>query len=290
MESVSTIIPAYNAERFIANAVNSALAQTHARHEIFVVDDGSTDDTPRVLRRFGDAVRVIHQANGGHVRARNHGAQRASGDWLAFLDADDEWLPEKLEKQLRAAEGDVGLIYTDRENFGEIGRVGTRASTATPLCEGDVFERLLLGNFITVSSVLVRREWFERLGGFDADLLVCEDWDLWLRFSAAGGIVRAVEEALTRYRWHSASMTNNQERMCQGRLRVLERALASTRGKAVSRSLASRARGSVWKCSAWYAARWKPSMSLRWYLESARHWPWDLDVYKWMLKCCLKRI
>lgn len=287
---VTTLIPVFNGAEFVATAVRSALDQRNVDVEVIVIDDGSTDDTPQVLRAFGNDIRVLTQKNAGHVCARNNGAALSSGQWMAFLDADDEWLPDKLSKQLAAAaNGDIGMVYTDRENFGEIDRthvIGSSPATST-MYDGDLFERLLFGNFVTVSSAMVRRDWYERLGGFDERLRVCEDWDMWLRFSAAGGIAAVCREPLTRYRWSQTSMSYNQQRMCDGRVGVVRKALASERGRAVSASARRRALAMAWGSSAWYAAPTHPGSAMKWYLRSSFYQPLNLAIYKNMLKCCL---
>jgi glycosyltransferase involved in cell wall biosynthesis len=289
MPTVSTIIPAYNAAAYIRQAVTSVLNQRDVSVEVIVVDDGSTDETGQILQEFGSSVRTLYQANAGHVKARNRGARIARGTWLAFLDADDEWLPEKLTKQLALADEQTGLIYTERLNFGDCQRVAERQSKGQKLWEGDVFAQLLMGNFITVSSVIIRKEVFEELGGFEEDLLVCEDWDLWLRYAARGGRVRVCREGLTRYRWHEGAMSHNLERMLHGRLKVLERALALPRGKALPESFVRRAISREWEISAWYAALVQPRKALAWYLRSALYWPWNVSTYKGMVKCLLGR-
>lgn len=289
MPTVTTIIPAYNAAAYIEQAVDSALAQRGVDHEVIVIDDGSTDNTWELLRKYGERIRAVRQANAGHVRSRNRAAQMARGDWLAFLDADDEWLPDKLASQLAVAEEQTGMVYTDRVNFGEIGRVAERQSDSIPLFEGDTFERLLFNNFVTVSSVIIRKSWFDRLGGFDPELLVCEDWDLWLRLTAEGGLVKLCPEPLTRYRWHASSMSNNQTRMCEGRFRVLRRALATPRGQRLSWLTTLRAQSSVWACSAWHASVAQPWTAAGWYLRAAACWPLDFSPYKGIARILLRR-
>jgi glycosyltransferase involved in cell wall biosynthesis len=287
MGTVSVIIPAYNAAAFVGDAVRSALAQRNMDREVIVIDDGSTDDTPRVLAEFGSAIRYQRQANAGHIAARNHGARLARGEWLAFLDADDVWLPEKLERQLAVAGAETSLVYTDRVFFGDTSRVTVRQSDVYELHEGDVFESLLLRNFITVSSVMIRRSWFDRLHGFDPEPYGSEDWDLWLRFAAEGGLVRVCREALTRYRFSTSSMTSRHEQMTEGRIKVIERTLRLPRSRTLSRAVVRRALSNVWLDSAWYAAVAQPRKAMAWYLRALYYAPLDPQPYKGLVKTCL---
>lgn len=283
----SVIIPAYNAEAFISQAVSAALESRGVDLEVIVVDDGSTDGTWSILERFGSAVRRVRQDRGGPYRARNLAAELARGAWLAFLDADDDWSPEKLAVQLKAAEAGAALIYTDRLNFGEFGRYKERQSDSVTLHEGDVFEALLLGNFITLSSVLMRRDWFERLGGFSTEHHGVQDWDLWLRYSAAGGMVKLCPEPLTRYRIHAQQMSGDQKARAREREAVIRRALATPRGRGVSRPLARRALANSWEIAAWQSLEGNRGAALVDYLRAAYYWPWNLRLYKGMIKCAL---
>ncbi|ODP36480.1 glycosyltransferase family 2 protein [Sphingomonas turrisvirgatae] len=172
---VSVIIPAYNAARWIKATLRSVAAQTHRALEVIVIDDGSTDDTVAIAERFatGDPrFRVMRQANAGVAAARNHGASLAQSDWLAFVDADDLWTPDKTERQiaaLAAAGPDAGLCYSwyvmidsaDTVIYREPGRA----------IEGTVLDTLFVENFIgNGSAALVRRDAFERVGGFEPAL------------------------------------------------------------------------------------------------------------------------
>lgn len=287
MPQVSVIIPAYNASAYVAQAVQSALGQRGVDLEVIVIDDGSTDDTPKVLATFGESIRVVRQSNAGHVKARNHAAQLARGEWLAFLDADDEWLPDKLAKQLQLAEEDTALIYTGRQNFGDCGRIASLQSVEE-LLEGDVFDMLLLGNFLTVSSVIIRKTWFEQLEGFNAEPYGCEDWDLWLRCAARGGRIRVCREPLTRYRWHTTSMSFNHDRMCYGRFKVLERALALPRSRQAPWSVRRRALAYAWVVSAAYAANNSRWTALKWYIRSLTCWPFIGEAYLGIAISCLR--
>ena len=205
MLKISVVIPAYNAAPFIAMTVRSALQQTYQDLEVIVVDDGSSDGTAACLEEFGDRIRVIRQANAGVARARNAGVALATGSWIAFLDADDLWLPNKLELQM--ASTTAPLSYTNRFNIGARGGLPVVQSDSTPMREGDVFMPLLLeGNFITNSSVLIRRDVFEASGGFESSVSPAEDWDLWLRLAVSGGHARLVTQILGRYRVQPSSM------------------------------------------------------------------------------------
>ncbi|HVW70813.1 MAG TPA: glycosyltransferase family A protein, partial [Steroidobacteraceae bacterium] len=207
---VTVIIPTFNAAQYVEHAVESALASRGVPVEVIVVDDGSVDDTWRLLERFDPArVRRLRQDHGGPYRARNLAAREARGEWLAFLDADDDWEPGKLASQLRLADERTSLVYTDRLNFGDLARLSERQSDGVRLWDGDIFEPLLLGNFITLSSVLMRKSAFERLGGFEVERRGVQDWDLWLRYAADGGWVGLCREPLTRYRLHAGQMSND---------------------------------------------------------------------------------
>jgi glycosyltransferase involved in cell wall biosynthesis len=230
MPTVSVVIPAYNAAPYIADTVRSVLCQTYQDVEIIVVDDGSTDGTLARLEEFGDRIRVHQQANGGVARARNTGVGLSTGSWIAFLDADDLWLPNKIERQMTIT--DAPLTFTDRYNFGARGDLPELQSLVTPMRGGDLFVPLLLeGNFITSTSVMIRRALFEQLGGFYTGLNGTEDWDLWLRVAERNPI-GFCSEPLVRYRFHAAGISRNFARMNRERTEVISRALATERGRA----------------------------------------------------------
>jgi len=176
---ISVVIPAYNASAWVAEAIESVLAQTVPPHEIIAVDDGSTDDTRDVLAKYGDRVKVVTQQNQGVAAARNHAARVSSGDWIAYLDADDVWHPRKLELQAEAIRQrpDVGLLGT---RAGDVHGVGTSVEREPRLAPLEWTE-LAVKNHFTASSVMVRRELLELVGGFDTELHGPEDYDLWLR-------------------------------------------------------------------------------------------------------------
>ncbi|MGO9273601.1 MAG: glycosyltransferase family 2 protein [Terriglobia bacterium] len=210
---VSVVIPAYNAARWIAGTLDSVLAQTFRNFEVIVVDDGSSDETPQVVAGYGSRVRYLRKENGGAASARNVGIHASGGPYIAFLDADDLWLPEKLQLQmdLFSRHPDLAWVYSDAMVFdGEAGQELHKytISDVTKLCTGDVLRALLLFNFIASPTPVIRRDVFDAVGYFNEASLMrgLEDWDMWLRI-AAKYQVRSVDRPLARYRLHATSTT-----------------------------------------------------------------------------------
>jgi len=187
---VSVVIPAYNAESCVGRAIRSVLAQTHPVREVIVVDDGSKDATAAVVAGFSAPVRYVHQPNAGVSAARNRGIREADGDWVAFLDADDEWLPEKLGRQME--------LLTTRPDLRWCGcrpayvRAGESTPAQIPPSLLEVlrapaavafFDSVRRGLVFQPSGVLVQRAVLQEAGGFDETLRVNEDRDLWWRIA-----------------------------------------------------------------------------------------------------------
>jgi glycosyltransferase involved in cell wall biosynthesis len=206
---VSVIIPTYRRSAFLPSALESVFAQTYSNFEVIVVEDGS-HDAADALAPYRDRLKYLWQPNQGAAVARNTGASKARGDWLAFLDDDDFWAPHKLERQIAAAAGstEVGLVHTDHLMLDSRGlRLARRALPRERIPSGWVSKELFLSNFIVTSSTLIRRTDFERVGGFVADREVAEDVELWLRLSRVCQIL-FVPEPLTTYRDHDDSLSS----------------------------------------------------------------------------------
>lgn len=188
---ISVIIPAYNAETTIFSTIESCLSQTCPPAEIIVVDDGSTDNTGSIAKAIGNTTKVFRKENGGPASARNFGARKARGTWLAMLDADDLWHPTKLERR---------IIHSDASDIGLIHCFAQHSNIDTP--EFLSFELLWKNNYIINPSVLIRKSAFLELGGFDEDpnLISAEDYNLWLRLAASRWKIKTCREILVNYR------------------------------------------------------------------------------------------
>ena len=206
---VSVIIPTYNRWPMLGEAVDSVLAQTAAGHELIVVDDGSTDETPLRLRDYGARLTVLTQSRRGVAAARNAGVRHASGRYLAFLDSDDLWHPSKLERQLDFMEGNprAEICQTDEIWIRNGVRVNPRHKHRKP--SGDIFRASLELCLVSPSAVMMRRELFERAGGFDESLPVCEDYDLWLRISKDTQIPLIPEALVTKRGGHPDQLSRS---------------------------------------------------------------------------------
>jgi glycosyltransferase involved in cell wall biosynthesis len=190
---ISAVIPAYNAEKYIARSINSVLNQTCPVDEIIVVDDGSTDSTAEVIKSYGRKVRYIHQQNAGVSAARNTGIQAATCEWVAFLDADDEWLPEKIERQVENIKNNPHLVWTTG-NYIECLCDEDRRAEHTPVSQCLRYQKNLDYYDIYVQAnqlyqgghticMLIQKKVFDEVGRFSVDLSLAEDIDLWLRIA-----------------------------------------------------------------------------------------------------------
>jgi len=226
---VSVIIPCYNYGRFVGEAIQSVLGQTYRSLEVIVVDDGSTDNTREAVYSFNDTrIKYIYQQNAGVNAGRNTGIKEAKGEFIAFLDADDLWYPEKLEKQLLLFEKDpeIGLVYClfayfDSESGNIIG-----FHKEYKCFRGNVLEKLYGKNFIGSPTPVIRREVFEKTGLFETDDQSVDDWTLWTKI-AFHYKIDYVPEVLAKYRIHIGAISyRTVDKFRKWRLNYLERMAA----------------------------------------------------------------
>ncbi len=222
---VSVVIATYNCRQYVANAITSVLNQTYVWFELHVVDDGSTDGTAQEVARFLDDVRVQYhyQPNAGHASAKNHGLRLCRGEFVAFCDADDMWLPDKLALQVsRFADNDrLGVIYTRTALMNEHGAPLPRNRSDEPKYpSGRVTADLFKLNFVPFGTALIRRRCLVELGLFDPRHGTSIDWELWLRISLHYDFL-FVDDETHRYRLWPGQMSQDWRRLYDHAFRIM---------------------------------------------------------------------
>ena len=232
-ERVSVIIPTYNRASYIRDAIESVLVQTYPVFEIIVVDDGSTDNTREIVCQYGDPVIYICQKNGGPGSARNKGLQNARGDFIAFLDSDDIWTPQKVEIQIDFFRKNphVDLVFGHMANFSD-----TNTNNVEPeILNQEVYnyfrnnsydpkyalDYLIIEDIIPTPSVMLKSNCLNKVGFFNENLLCAEDYDYWLRF-AYNNNLGFIDQVLVRRRLHGKNIIDNYLLRERSRLAVLE--------------------------------------------------------------------
>lgn len=225
---ISVVIPTHNRAGTLPRALDSVRSQTLPADEIIVVDDGSDDASAELLARDYPEVLCLQQANQGVSSARNLGIRRARGDWIALLDSDDAWLPEKLAKQAQAVNKNPNqrICHTDEIWIRNGARVNPMRKHAKQ--GGRIFQHCLPLCVISPSSVLLHRSLFDDYGLFDPALPACEDYDLWLRLCAHEAVVFIEEPLIVKYGGHQDQLSRRHWGMDRFRVQALEKLLRST--------------------------------------------------------------
>ena len=223
---ISVIIPVYNRRDLVGRAIRSVQAQTCQDFELLVIDDGSDDDTAgQVREEFGNALRLlVRPENQGVSAARNHGIGKARGEWLAFLDSDDEWLPEKLEKQVEALQKS-GLLVCHTDEIWIRRGVRVNPHKHHRKFGGDIFLQALPLCIMSPSSIIVHRTVFEHVGLFDETLPACEDYDFFLRLTCRYEVVLLEEKLIVKYGGHADQLSHAYYAMDRFRVRALDKLL-----------------------------------------------------------------
>ena len=288
---VSVVTAAYNMDRYVREAVDSVLAQDWPALEVIVVDDGSTDDTPRVLEAYAGNPRgtVVRQANGGQTKAKNAGLRAARGELVGFCDADNAWLPGKLRRQvpaLLAAPG-AGVVYGDIALIDGEGRPLPKPTTKR--WGGRITGRLLADNFVTFNTTLVPRRVLAEFGGFDESLRMAIDYDLWLRISTKYEFLY-LPETCVNYRIWGGQMSHRTGERLESYFRLLERFLArypdSVRASDVARAYAH-----TWVTRGmWRATQGDRAGAWRDFGRALRRRPLDVRLWRTAAAVALGRI
>jgi glycosyltransferase involved in cell wall biosynthesis len=227
--TVSIIIPAHNVAPYIGETLASVMAQSFTDYEVFVVNDGSTDETEAKLAPFRERIIYLEQENRGVSAARNAALRVARGRYIALLDGDDIWMPDYLKTLVARLEGkaQIDVIYPNAIFFGSPRWEGRLFMDAYPSSEPVTFEKLLTRECVIFVSSVFRREVMEAVGGYDETLGECEDFDLWLRMAQRGCRFAFTTEPLVRYRRRSGSLSSDEVRMPRSLIKVYEKVLAS---------------------------------------------------------------
>lgn len=224
-DKVSVIIPTFNRSELLKKAIESLEKQSHQNLEIIIIDDFSTDNTAAIVAEMTDdrIIYLKHEVNKGGSEARNTGLRRATGNFIGFLDSDDQWLPEKIEKQLEKFndEPDVGVVYSGVQVVDENNQPTRKI---IPEYRGDILSKLLEFNYIdTTSSVLVRKEVLDQIEGFDAKLPSCQDWDLYIRLAQVTKFDFVTESMVLFYHHSGERITTNKTSVLNGHLSIFEK-------------------------------------------------------------------
>ena len=218
--TVSVIIPTYNRAHLIGRAIKSVLNQTYQDFELIIVDDGSTDNIEDIIRQFQEKDKRIkyikHDKNKGASAARNTGIKNSKGKYIAFQDSDDEWFPNKLEKQMKIFKKEspnLGIVYTGFYRIKDSEKKYIPSHEIVKK-EGSIYEELLKGNFITTQSILVRKECFKKVGIFDENLPRLQDWELVMRLSKYYDF-ECIDEPLLISYYTSDSITANHKALIE---------------------------------------------------------------------------
>jgi GT2 family glycosyltransferase len=224
--TISVVIPTYNRCELLRRALLSVLAQTLPPTEVVVIDDGSTDGTDVMVRNEFPEVRYYRQENCGVSSARNIGVQHTTGDWLAFLDSDDEWLPEKLARQTAslAAHPDSRVCHTEELWI----RNGVHVNPAKKYAKtgGWIFTRCLPLCAMSPSTIMIHRSVFTDIGLFDTRLPACEDYDLWLRITASYPVLLIAEPQIKKHGGHDDQLSQKLWGMDRFRIDALQKIIA----------------------------------------------------------------
>lgn len=223
--NIAVVIPTYNRKLLLARALRSVYAQTRVPDQIIVIDDGSTDGTESMVKTDFPGVDYYYQDNAGVSAARNRGIKRSTSEWLAFLDSDDEWLPEKLELQelVLQQSPEQRVCHTEEiwiRNGKRVNPMLKHAKTG-----GWIFQRCLPLCAMSPSSIMIHRELFNQLGDFDETLPACEDYDFWLRITAHYPVLFIEQPQIVKYGGHEDQLSAKYWGMDRFRIQALDKLL-----------------------------------------------------------------
>jgi len=224
---ISVIIPTYNRKKYIKRAMDSVIRQSYKPFEIIVIDDGSTDGTYELIKQSysSSEISLEKQINNGVSSARNKGVKLANGDWIAFLDSDDEWFENKLELQVREIKKSKNFMICHTNEIWIRNGIRVNQMKKHQKYGGSIFEKCLDMCRISPSSVMIHRRIFDEIGLFDEDLIICEDYDLWLRISSKYPVLYLDSMLIKKFGGHEDQLSKNINGIEQFRIQSLEKIL-----------------------------------------------------------------
>ena len=226
---IDIILPSYNRASILDRAIQSVLNQSHQHFRLFVVDDGSTDETSHVMAKYigNEKIHYLKQENKGVSGARNYGIKNSSADWIAFLDSDDEWLPQKLATQVKFIQDYPELRFIHSNEIWI--RHGARVNPKKKFDKSnvDIFKRSLELCLISPSTVVMKRELSSQHGHFDESFTVCEDYDLWLKILAREEVGFISEHLIRKYGGHDDQLSTKYHAMDFWRIRSMSKLIST---------------------------------------------------------------
>jgi glycosyltransferase involved in cell wall biosynthesis len=294
MPLVSVIITCYNYGKYLSLALNSVLGQTYQNFEIILINDGSTDNTEKIVQPYlsDTRIRYVKQENSGQTTSKNKGIYLARGDFIAFLDADDIWEKTKLEEQIPLFEDrNVGVVYSRAKIIDENNNIIEFHKTPKYLIprSGNVTKYLIFDNFVCFSTSIVSRVFIEKVGGFDESLNMGIDWDLWLRMSVHCRFA-CVDKPLARYRCgHSGQMSKHQDERYKNAFIIMNNFLGRNHGL-LSEYVIRGAMAYTYCNRGYYYNNQDPNLAFRYFLLAIKEMPLHLSVYRGLLKNVLQRL
>jgi len=297
MPRVSVIMPTFNCARFLPRALESVFAQTFTDYEVIVADDGSTDDTREVLAPYSGKITYLFQPNRGPSSARNLALSKASGEFIAYLDADDMWYPHKLERQVAFldAHREYGLLHSDASFVDESDRILFHAyfrERPRTVARGSCLMQLLRKNSIHMPTVLEKRECVERVGRFDERLRNGEDYLHWILVAMEGVTFAYIDEPLALYRKTTGSLSSNERGDFEGVVTLFgilldEQFLALRCGQGAAEIVRDRLYAPHRELAYLERTEGSTPQARRRLISLIREWPLRSELYVELLKSCV---
>lgn len=298
MPRISIMIPTYNCGVFLGRAIDTALAQSYTDYEIIIIDDGSTDNTRDLVAGYGNKVRYFHQPNRGLSSARNLALSHATGEFVAYLDADDMWYPQKLESQVAFldAHKECGLVHSEVSVIDEDDKIlhtCFNQETGRLFPQGYCLNDLLQRCHIQILTVLERRQCLDCAGIFDERLAIAQDYHHWINVALQGFAIGYLPEPLGKYRWRAGSLMSSQRRLLGDFTKIYEillneHKLERTHGVAIRQLVDTQLYANQRQLAYLERLECSGAVARRRLRHLVRQWPFRLELYMDLAKSYIR--